>query len=135
MPPSGTTTAGSSTGEADAITVNYDVAGLSPATYSAVITISAAGASNSPQTVAVTLVVEPEPPPDIPGDFDDDLDVDLADFGFMQKCLSGPAIPHQSPQCDVADFDGDDDVDGLDVLLFRGCLTGAALPGDPDCME
>jgi hypothetical protein len=54
-----TPTTGSSTGEHDTIAVNFTTSGLSPGTYSATITISASGASNTPQTVAVSLTVIP----------------------------------------------------------------------------
>jgi len=50
---------GTSTGESDAITVSYSTAGLAVGTYTATISIAASGASNSPQTVNVTLTVNP----------------------------------------------------------------------------
>jgi M6 family metalloprotease-like protein len=53
---------GSSTGEAEAVTVGVNTAGLSAGTYVATVSIAAAGATNTPQTVAVTfgLLVPPE---------------------------------------------------------------------------
>ena len=48
---------GSSTGEQDVITVNYSAASLFPGIYSATITISDPAASNSPQTIPVTLTI------------------------------------------------------------------------------
>jgi|GEM_PF-2611906 len=48
---------GSSTGEHDTITVRYDTSSLAAGTYSATITITDASATNSPQTVVVTLTV------------------------------------------------------------------------------
>ncbi len=48
---------GTSTGEADTITVSYSTAGLSAGTYNATITISDPNATNNPQTIAVTLTV------------------------------------------------------------------------------
>jgi len=48
---------GSSTGEHDAIKVTYTTKGLAPGEHYATITISDPGASNSPQTIAVTLTV------------------------------------------------------------------------------
>jgi hypothetical protein len=51
-PPSGT-----STGEQDSITVSYSTASLSVGTHLAMITISDPAASNSPQTIPVTLTV------------------------------------------------------------------------------
>ena len=58
-PSSGTTTT-----ETDVITVSVDTTGLFASTYSATITLTAVGATNSPQQVAVTLTVI-EPPPTI----------------------------------------------------------------------
>jgi hypothetical protein len=56
-----TPASGTSTGESDPITVSYSTSGLAAGTYSATITIAAAGASNSPQTVPVTLNVGGSP--------------------------------------------------------------------------
>jgi hypothetical protein len=52
-----TPTAGSSTGEHDPITLSVDASSLSTGTYTATITLAAAGADNSPQNAGVTLVV------------------------------------------------------------------------------
>ena len=48
-------TSGSSTGEHDTVAVSVDITGMSDGDYSASITITAGGASNSPQTVPVSL--------------------------------------------------------------------------------
>jgi len=48
---------GSSSGEAVISTVSYSVAGLAPGTYMGTITVTAPGATNSPQTIGVTLAV------------------------------------------------------------------------------
>ncbi len=45
--------------ERDTVQVSYDSAGLAAGTYTGAVTISAAGVTNSPQTVAVTLTVLP----------------------------------------------------------------------------
>ncbi len=50
-------TSGSSMGEHDTVAVSVNIAGMSVGDYSANITITAPGASNSPQTVPVTLYV------------------------------------------------------------------------------
>jgi len=55
-------TSGTSTGEADTITVTYSTSSLSAGTYNGTITISDPNASNNPQTIAVTLTVSPPPP-------------------------------------------------------------------------
>ena len=52
---------GNSTGEIDNVTVSVNVAGLAAGTYSAIITISDAGATNTPQTTTVTLIITPPP--------------------------------------------------------------------------
>ena len=56
-------TSGSSTGERDTVVLSVDVTGMSDGAYSASITITAPGASNSPQTVSVTLYVGGIGPP------------------------------------------------------------------------
>ena len=50
---------GSSTGEHDAVTVSVNIWGMSAGNYSGNITISAPGATNTPQTVPVSLTVNP----------------------------------------------------------------------------
>jgi hypothetical protein len=72
-------------------------------------------------------------PHPVPGDFDLDGDVDLADFGHFQRCLSGTSVPQNNPACQDARFDGDSDVDPSDFSLFQQCLSGADVPGDPFC--
>lgn len=52
---------GTSTGEHDTITVTFSSATLAPGAYSATITISAAGASNTPVQIPVGLIVEGPP--------------------------------------------------------------------------
>jgi BACON domain-containing protein/Big-like domain-containing protein len=52
---------GDSTGEHDTITVTFDTDGLASGIYNATITITAPGASNTPQTIAVTLTVNALP--------------------------------------------------------------------------
>jgi len=50
---------GSSTGEADNVTVSVSISGMSAGSYKGIITISAPGATNTPQTVPVTLTINP----------------------------------------------------------------------------
>jgi hypothetical protein len=52
-------TSGSSAGETDTVTVSVGISGMVAGTYSAIITISAPGATNTPQTVPVSLVISP----------------------------------------------------------------------------
>lgn len=118
---------GSSTGEADAITLSYAPGGLSLGTHQAVITVTDASAGNSPQMLPVALNVR------MPGDFDDDLDVDLDDFGRFQACLGGAGVIQTNPECAPALLDADLDVDGDDTAVFRGCLSGPGVTGTPSC--
>jgi uncharacterized protein (DUF362 family) len=110
---------GASTGEADTITVNYDMMSLFPGTYSATITVSDPAAYNNPQIIPVSLVVRP-----VKADFDTDGDVDLEDFSTIQLCLTGPGIFYTKPECDGPDLDDDHDVDVDDMRSFQPCLTG-----------
>ncbi len=66
----------------------------------------------------------------IAGDFDSDGDVDLTDFGYLQRCYSGTDIP-PTTGCENADLDGDNDVDQTDFEEFKNCLGGANRP--PGC--
>ena len=59
-----------------------------------------------------------------PGDFNTDHDIDMADFGHLQVCLSGTGVLCASG-CEDADFDKDGDVDSQDLVQFRACLSGA----------
>ena len=60
--------------------------------------------------------------PGIPGDFDEDQDVDLADFAYFQNCFAGGGAP--SPACAAADLDDDEDVDLDDAALMVTNFTG-----------
>jgi hypothetical protein len=115
---------GSSTGEEDTINIIYGTSGLTVGDYSAVIEVEDANAHNSPQTIAVDIHVY------IPGDFDEDGDVDMEDFGYFQACFSGSGNPY-SYGCADASLDFDLDVDSTDFNIFAGCLGGANQP--PGC--
>ncbi len=119
---------GGSTGEADPITLSYQPASLPLGTHQATVTVTDPNATNSPRTLPVTLIVR------MPGDFDDDMDVDLEDFGRFQACLAGAGIIQNHPDCAAALLDADLDVDGDDTAIFRNCLSGPAVTGDPDCV-
>ncbi len=64
----------------------------------------------------------------LPGDFDGDSDVDLADFEAFSACVGGVAVPVGDPACFVFDFDADNDVDLLDWCVFQGVFTGSHAP-------
>lgn len=54
-------TNGTSIAETDTISVHYNTSGLNAGTHNAIITISASGATNSPQTISVVLTVSSKP--------------------------------------------------------------------------
>ena len=60
----------------------------------------------------------------IPGDFDNDSDVDMTDFAHVQKCMTQPGV-NPGPGCGDADLNADSAIDSLDVNVFAGCLRGA----------
>ncbi len=63
-------------------------------------------------------------------DYDVDNDVDLSDFGHLQRCLSGDGVSY-GPGCANADANGDGDVDSSDFNSFLTCMMG---PGNiPGC--
>lgn len=66
-------------------------------------------------------------------DFDRDHDVDLSDFGHLQRCLSGPSIPQLSLACADTLLDADPDVDTDDLMILLNCMSGANVPPRPDC--
>jgi hypothetical protein len=78
---------------------------------------------------AMLTVITPPP------DFDGDGDVDLADHGHMQACLTGSSIPVTDPNCTDAKLDGDGDADLTDAAIFLGCLSGADVQVDDACAE
>ncbi|NLX22688.1 MAG: hypothetical protein GXY55_13630 [Phycisphaerae bacterium] len=80
---------------------------------------------------AATLTVAGPPP--IPGDLDDDSDVDLSDYGLFQLCLGGSGQVIGDPDCLAADLDNDQDVDATDSSIFRQCFSGTNIDGDPLC--
>jgi hypothetical protein len=113
--------------EVDTISVNYAVQNLGVGTHNAIITITSSEATNSPQTVAVSVSI-PQP-----GDFDSDGDVDQADFGVMQRCLSGDGHAQPAAECQLAKFSDDNDVDEADMGTFLQCVSGADVMADPEC--
>jgi hypothetical protein len=66
-------------------------------------------------------------------DYDDDGDVDMIDFAFLQRCFSGDGVPVISPECDDAPLDGDNDVDPADVAVLFDCFSGPNVPAAIDC--
>ncbi len=65
------------------------------------------------------------------GDFDVDGDIDQGDFGHLQVCLSGFAVPQTDPACADANLDGDaqGDVSEGDLQVFLSHYTGPMVGG------
>ncbi len=63
------------------------------------------------------------PVPMIPGDCDQDGDVDLADYACFSNCVSGPGGP-VGVDCNTFDLDSDADIDLLDWQRFQSIFTG-----------
>jgi len=124
---------GTSTGEADTMTIAYATAGLGPGGYDCTITISAPGADPPEATIALHVTVEP---PSYRGDFDLDQDVDLGDFAYFQACFNGPNRSYALPgSCDRPDLDSDNDVDLSDFGAFQACFNGPNRPPPPGCRQ
>jgi hypothetical protein len=123
---------GSSSGLVNTHDLIYSVATLPVGTYDATITITAAGADNSPQTIAVTVVLDPI---FIPGDLDGDMDVDQSDFGILQACLTLTGQGDISPACTAANLDHDMDIDQNDMDIFQRCMRGPGVDGDQECVS
>lgn len=123
--------AGLSEGETDTITLTYDNASIqnwASGSYGAILSVFADGAQNSPQVITVLIIIG-----GIRADFDTDTDVDQADFGYLQGCMSGFSIKQTDPSCKKADLDSDGDVDRDDIAVFMGCLSGSGITADLDC--
>ncbi len=77
--------------------------------------------------------------PPVPGNFDNDCDVDADDFARFESCATGPGVPGSaSPACtmiqfEAADFDHDGDVDQRDFSIFQLCYSGENVLADPNC--
>ncbi len=72
---------------------------------------------------SISCIAPAEPVMVIPGDCDDDGDVDLADYVCFRSCVSGPDDT-ASADCDDVDFDSDNDVDLIDWGRFQAAFTG-----------
>lgn len=71
----------------------------------------------------------------IAADFDGDGDVDMADFGHLQACLTEDEAGPTAPECVNARLAGGDGVGEEDVQVFLLCMSGAGVPADPQCGE
>jgi hypothetical protein len=77
---------GTSTGASNTTTVSYATSGLAAGTYSAAITIAATGASNSPQTIPVSLTVKAPPA------------ISRSPSSLSALCIQGANAPNQTFQ-------------------------------------
>ncbi len=59
----------------------------------------------------------------MPGDCDDDGDVDLIDYACFHDCLTGPN-GGLLPGCEPFDFDGDNDTDVFDFAELQVAFGG-----------
>ena len=73
--------------------------------------------------------------PGLDVDYDDDGDVDQADFGHLQACFSGPDVPQTDPGCADTLLDADEDVDQDDFAALQACLSGPNAPAIPSCTD
>jgi hypothetical protein len=126
-------TGGSSTGEADPITITYTTEGLARGSYTGTITVNAPTASPPFVEVVVNLTVTAGLY--APCDFDKDGDVDQIDFGRFQGCYTGMGVSQLAPACEGARLDPDDDVDADDFGFFRGCMSGPGNAAQPLCAD
>jgi hypothetical protein len=124
---------GVSTGDPVQHTITFSTASLPlGGPYTAAITISDPLASNDPVQMNVSVTVVPVI---VPGDFDNDGDVDMDDYGRFQECLSGHGQVQNRPECANARMDTDPDVDQDDLEKFLGCMSAPDVAGDPDCLS
>lgn len=72
--------------------------------------------------------------PAVKADFDRDGDVDVSDFGLLQRCLTGNGVGVTDANCTVAKLDADDDIDAADMNLLLGCMVGPKVYASPTCI-
>jgi hypothetical protein len=59
------------------------------------------------------------PEVELPGDYDENGVVDLADFVYFPECMTGPDAGPPTTECEVFDSDTDEDVDLVDFAAFQ----------------
>jgi hypothetical protein len=81
------------------------------------------------------LDVQVSPVTSLPSpDLDGDSDVDLDDFGQLQRCYTGPGVQQLDPDCAGTDLTGDGFVDEQDLARLQACATSAGVPAAPECL-
>jgi PKD repeat protein len=98
------------------------------------VSLTATGPGGSDTNTKPAYIEVTPPPAPIPGDFDEDGDVDLSDYGTFLACYGGPGVPILIPGCDAADFDSDTDVDLSDYGVFLSCYNGPNQPPASGCV-
>ena len=89
-----------------------------------------------PNTVCLDMGAYEFPlPAEMPGDLDDDCDVDTDDVAIFVGCMTPPSVPQYNPACAKARLDEDLDVDQADFGLIQRCYSGPDIPGDPRCAD
>lgn len=112
-------------GELDQVPLTFTTASLPVGDATAILTIQAPHAGNTPVTVPVVAQIRTALA--IAADQDNDSDVDADDSQQVLPCVSGPA---QTTTCPEADLNGDGFTDMLDIASFQRCFGGTdALPG------
>lgn len=107
-------------------TTDADAAGQIIIQYSA-------GSADNPKSSGIEIIRNL--PPVYLGDVDHDLDVDQADFGRFQACLTVSGYNQTDPQCAGALLDDDLDVDQADLLIFLDCLSGEGVTPPESCLK
>jgi hypothetical protein len=102
------------------LTVDINDAG----TYRCVVTADCGAVTSNEAILTLKTTVA--------ADFDQDCDVDPADYDLFAACISGPGASHAS-ECSTEDLDIDEDVDQVDFGLFQRCYSGENVPPDPNC--
>ncbi len=80
---------GTTTTETDSITVSLNTGGLQANTYNASITVTATGASNTPQTIPVTLTLNPPATSSATLRWDPNPESDLASYRVYRSNTQG----------------------------------------------
>jgi len=120
---------GTSTGESDTITVNYSTSGISVGTYFATITIASASASNSPQSIPVSLTVNaPSSPPAAPAPSSPPA-ISRSPASLSASCTQGSNASRQSFQVSnsgggTLSYSITDDASWLSCSPASGTSTG-----------
>lgn len=121
-------TTGASQGETDRIMAIFNVPAARPGLHASTLTITNVETESVLGLLTVQLEIA-----GVPGDYDLDEDVDMDDFGRLQRCLDSPGQTPSDPDCLGVSLDADADVDQNDLTAFLACRSGAGVPADPNC--